>query len=963
MQPSLLPSTKAASSIFDAIKDGDWEGLLALYATTAYDAVRSADFARGGADLHHHREHSSPHAFMAASPRRGVFRDGENETLRLCLAADFCIFNCSPLTYRVTRSSFFTSEKKIEGFHLNALQQSSKSTPDTLSSPIHDLDLIVREIIGAGVFDDHQGRNSETCYVAQETQNTKPSPQVIQPNKRKSPPGLSLDGILLQNHSHNPSVRRDKEMKWEKIMWDSASIISNSRPSPSFVVYRQDRDHRQDFDGGVGSLSMEEVGNKARQDEDQQNPTPIFEGNVANATPGDLMEGGTGAGTAQHLACLLDSPFALALLIVLGVNIESRHTAFRRLAIHEAACADSPICLGLLMEVGSRFSLELFRDTVVSPVSPSAASPAREDSVKSSATHFPVSSPSFAAASTTGFCSFDSINESFSGETAEDRTSQRKQGKKKLNFFPGWHNGKTSGSGSPFLKKSPLDECEKTSESTSFPVALKVMWDAVQFLRSGDMNELDAAHHILDRVKISKKAMVILALQCPHLPPTMKQNEEKSHSSPFTSIPALSAVNQLFQSNHRDMQSLFIKRNVDGHGNTPLHWAAFKDSVRAMDVLISYNVDVNSRAQPSGWTPLHDAAYSDASNAVARLIEAGASVDARSHSGATPLCFAAQEDAPNATRMLLKAGADPSMRCLGNSPGIFIRANNADNNQFHSRFSGYSPLHYCAHYNAAQAARVLLYETRPQRNLPAVNLLEIPDLNEKLPIHVAVARGSSLVLRELLHGGARVETPSHQPPASPIARAVGAHLSTFTAQSAPLAIPRHNAANDEAATFVLSTSPIVVTPVSSPILRAMIPSQPISSTKPWNCLSQTSIDACKHLITEVEMNWTPERHSLFAPADRIAILEVLRVGKRLEQAGRGIFLDLWPHVLSFCGRGWFEPAEEGLENKVPAKQREYDDEEEISMQCSTSSMDSSGEDMEDFTQFQLDGTSSTASIL
>ena len=858
----------------------------------------------------------------------------------------------------MTCSTFFTSEKKNEGFHLNASQQSSKSTPNISSSPIHDLDLIVREIIGTGVFDDEQGSNSETCYVAQETQNTNRPKQVIQPNKRKSPPGLSLDGILLQNHPHNPSVLRDKEMEWEKVMWDSASILSNSRPSPSFVVNRQDRDHRQDFDGGVGSLSMEDVVIKARQDEAQQNPTPIFEGNVANATPGDLIEGGTGAGTAQHLACLLDSPFALALLIVLGVNIESRHTAFRRLAIHEAACADSPLCLGLLMEVGSRFSLELFRDTVVSPASPSAASLACEDSVTSSATRLIVSSPSFAAASATGFGSFDSINEPFSGETAEDRTSQRKQGKKKLNLFPGWHKGKTSGSESPFLKKSTLHECEKTSESTSFPVALKVMWDAVQFLRSGDMNESDAAHHILDRVKISKKAMVILALQCPHLPPTMKQIEEKSHS-----IPALSAVNQLFLSNHRDMQSLFIKRNVDGHGNTPLHWAAFKDSVRAMDVLLSYNVDVNTRAQPSGWTPLHDAAYSDASNAVARLIEAGASVDARSHSGATPLCFAAQEDAPNATRMLLKAGADPSMRCLGNSPGIFIRANNADNNQFHSRFSGYTPLHYCAHYNAAQAARVLLYETRPQRNLSAVNLLEIPDLNEKLPIHVAVARGSSLVLRELLHGGARVETPSHQPPASPIARAVGAHLSTLTAQSAPMATPRHDAANDEATNIVLSTSPIVVTPVSSPILRAMIPSQPISSTKPWNCLSQTSIDACKHLITEVEMNWTPERHSLFAPADRFAILEVLRVGKRLEQAGRGIFLDLWPHVLSFCGRGWFEPVEEGLEKWVSAKQREYDDEEVISMQCSTSFMDSTGEDMEEFTQFQLDGTSSTASIL
>ncbi len=727
-------------------------------------------------------------------------------------------------------------------------------------------------------------------------------------------------------------------------MWDSASVLSNSRPSPSFVVYRQDSDRRQDFDDSVGELeSRRGVIDQGKQDDDQQNPTPIFEGIAANATPGDLTEGGRGAGTAQHLACLLDSPFALTLLIVLGVNIEARHTAFRRLAIHEAACADSPLCLGLLMEMGSRFSLELFRDTVVGPVSASTDTSTYEDSAKSSTTLFP---HPYAPG----------LFEPFSGDTGEDKTSQKsKPGKKNVNLFQGWHKSKTSGSGASFSKKSPLDECDKASEVfTSFPVAVKVMWDAVRLQRSGKMNEMDAAHYVLDRVKISKKAMVILALQCPYIPPTMKQNGEKSHSSPFTSIPALSAVNKLFQSNHRDMQSLFIKRNVDGHGNTPLHWAAFKNCVRAMNVLLSYNVDVNSRAQPSGWTPLHDAAYSDASNAVARLIVAGASVDARSHSGATPLCFAAQEDAPNATRLLLKAGADPSMRCLGNSPGIYIRANNADNNHFHSRFSGYTPLHYCAHYDAANAARVLLYETNPQHNLSAINLLEIPDLNEKLPIHVAVARGSSLVLRELLHGGARVETPSHQPPASPRARANVAHMSL----TAPLAIPRHIAANDKTTSNLPSTSPTVVTPVSSPILRAMIPSQPINSAKPWNCLSQTSIDACKHLITEVEMNWTPERHSLFSPSDRLAILEVLRVGKRLEQDEKGIFLDFWSHVLSFCGRGWFEPVEEGLDRK-----QGYDDDEEISIQSSTSSMDSSGVDTEELTQFQLDDTSSAAVIL
>ena len=35
-------------------------------------------------------------------------------------------------------------------------------------------------------------------------------------------------------------------------------------------------------------------------------------------------------------------------------------------------------------------------------------------------------------------------------------------------------------------------------------------------------------------------------------------------------------------------------------------------------------------------------------------------------------------------------------------------------------------------------------------------------------------------------------------------------------------------------------------------------------------------------------------------------MELLRVGKRLEQTGKGIFVDLWPEILSFCGRGWFE---------------------------------------------------------
>mgnify|MGYP001799908719 CR=1 FL=1 len=48
---------------------------------------------------------------------------------------------------------------------------------------------------------------------------------------------------------------------------------------------------------------------------------------------------------------------------------------------------------------------------------------------------------------------------------------------------------------------------------------------------------------------------------------------------------------------------------------------------------------------------------------------------------------------------------------------------------------------------------------------------------------------------------------------------------------------------------------------------------------------------------------------LFTPRDRKAIMELLRVGKRLEQDGV-VFVDLWPNVLSFCGRGWFDTDED-----------------------------------------------------
>lgn len=704
----------------------------------------------------------------------------------------------------------------------------------------------------------------------------------------------------------------------ERIMWESATVLSNGPPSPNFVVERSERTRREQLNSSALKSPGEETQDSTTTDTNRALP-PLYEGATANATPGDISDGGTGSGTAQHLCCLLDSPLCLAILIVMGINIDSRHTAFRRGAMHEAACADSPQCLGLLMRWAVRFDAEA-KAKSCEDEAPTACAAAM--------------SATLAAASATGF---DSGGGQMSPPPSPgNNMDSAKSSKMKIPFFSGW------GDKSPLQKSKDDAEESQSEEMASFPDALKTVWGVIKSVRCGDMSERDAADHILEHVGVSSKTRSALALQLGVDAETDKAERKKM------------AALYLYGLARYPPQQPRVQNNIDGHGNTPLHWASFKNSTRAIDVLLAYNVDVNFRAQPSGWTPLHDAAYSDSAGAVQRLIAAGATVDSRSHSGATPLCFAAQEDAYNATQLLLEAGADPSIRCLGQSPtGIHVRANNADNSIFQSRFSGYTPLHYCAHYNSSRSARVLLnHRADPFRQqLSGVDLLEIPDLSEKLPIHVAVARGSSEVLKELLHGGARVETASYHPPLSPRVRRAVAEVTSPAMITSPIAIPTlgRRQSSGEATAHV-------VTPVSSPVLRSLLPSQPINSSKPWNCLSQKSIDACRSLIEEVEQNWTPARHELFSPTDRIAIKEMLRVGKRLEQNGSGMFLELWPFVLGFCGRGWFEVAEEdpGQEIQISVlKDQSSNEEEEEEMQCSSS--DDASEVDADFTQFELDG--------
>jgi ankyrin repeat protein len=666
----------------------------------------------------------------------------------------------------------------------------------------------------------------------------------------------------------------------DQVVRDAVISLTEIRPPSDFVLYPDGVviHTSSDTEGTLAPL-VSTYADDVEMTElslEQRLPSgpPIFDGTVANATPNFSASVGGGTGTALHAVAALDHPLTLALLLVMGADARACHTAFRRLVQHEAACNGSIQCLTLLLELGNRFGEDqLSRKDC-------ASTQQRNSNENVPATHSPeavMDFPFFAR-----------------------RTSNGTHGTLSTVHSKSMQQWRKSGIVSDAMKVPSLDILS----------LLRLFCSLVKQVSSGSITELDAARILVQQATISDQTKAALAMQCGF---DVRYEPISASINPYNRLSTNS-------------------NSSDGHGNTPLHWAAFKNESACVSLLLKYRADPNAKAFPSGWTPLHDAAYSNGREAIALLIDAGAIVDARASSGATPLCFAAQEDAAEAAELLLIRGADLGTRCAADpTPDNNNRPSELSTRPQPSqtRFSGYTPLHYCAHYNASRAAKFLL------QHHSAAAAMEIRDLNDRLPIHVAVARGSSNVLRELLKAGARVETRAldrhhSSSSASPTRRSHRRRQNNAAARSAPSTPRRNNNDASPEPTETLSrpetpstpqrnhrrgrsSSVSTAAPVSSPLLRSMIPSQPVQSSKPWNCLTQRSIDDCRQLISEVEQNWTPDRHSLFTPADRRAVAELLRVGKRLEAEGSLSFIDLWPEVLSFCGRGWFEVDQDDTE--------------------------------------------------
>jgi ankyrin repeat protein len=348
-------------------------------------------------------------------------------------------------------------------------------------------------------------------------------------------------------------------------------------------------------------------------------------------------------------------------------------------------------------------------------------------------------------------------------------------------------------------------------------------------------------------------------------------------------------------------------------GSSPLHWASYKGYVECAALLLEHGADPNAVAIPTGWTPLHDAAYSNSTEVMELLLAAGSSVNATAASGATPLCFACQEDAADAALLLLQhhatvltspaavhSAAATTMTHSGPapllaSPGFMavpplpFSGSSVPSSQQQQQspppLAGYTPLHYCARFNSAKAARVLLSHCRNAaesevEEKSAQRLLDAPDFYGRRSLDIACIRASVDVLYELLHQGATVAIRSIPRPSGKV--------------------PRSNASNLYSAAF---PAPRTVSD-----LRAMIPKEPVRAPKPWNCLTQESIDGCHALLDRIDKGWTHDCHDLYTPEDRAAIDAVRTdVSDDLERT-IGVYRDAWPVVLSYCGRGWFLPS-------------------------------------------------------
>ncbi|WVW81726.1 hypothetical protein I302_103722 [Kwoniella bestiolae CBS 10118] len=100
-----------------------------------------------------------------------------------------------------------------------------------------------------------------------------------------------------------------------------------------------------------------------------------------------------------------------------------------------------------------------------------------------------------------------------------------------------------------------------------------------------------------------------------------------------------------------------LVNSKDEDGRTPLHWASTTGNLTVLQLLLSYQSELESR-DTMGWTALIIASAANQVEVVRELLEAGAQVDAINEKGQTALHYAASKGNVAIGRLLINRGAD-----------------------------------------------------------------------------------------------------------------------------------------------------------------------------------------------------------------------------------------------------------------------------------------------------------------
>lgn len=175
-------------------------------------------------------------------------------------------------------------------------------------------------------------------------------------------------------------------------------------------------------------------------------------------------------------------------------------------------------------------------------------------------------------------------------------------------------------------------------------------------------------------------------------------------------------------------------------GYTPLHWAAWGNSMAAAQEFVRLNADTNAKTV-AGVTPFHLAVYAGSVEVMLVLIHSDADINAKEKDGATPLHWTVSKNVIHLTRLLIDSGADVDATAnfdatplhwaaMGNTFDVASELIEGGANVNTKGVHGITPLHLAAWYDSLEVAVLLIQHGADHTAQTA---------DGQMPIHGAIA--------------------------------------------------------------------------------------------------------------------------------------------------------------------------------------------------------------------------------